>query len=75
MSKALNKRIADAFGLIYDQGDTGLEYMDRHVSLDEALMEHFYNDTVETLSKADRTRMALMLEEIVADMQQDLETF
>jgi len=49
--------------------------MDRHQALDEALMEHFYNDTVETLSKADKTRMAEMLEEIVADMGFDLESF
>ena len=75
MSKALNKRIADAFGTIYDQGDNGLEYMDRHVDLDEDLMEYFYNDQVETLSKADRTRMAEMLETIVADMQHDLECY
>jgi hypothetical protein len=72
MSKALNKRIADAFGTIYDQGDSGLDYMDRHSAVDHALMEHFYNDTVETLSLADRTRMAQMLEACVADMQQDL---
>jgi len=75
MSKALNKRIEDAFDTIYDQGDNGLEYMDRHQALDPALMEHFYNDTVETLSKADKTRMAEMLEEIVADMGFDLESF
>jgi hypothetical protein len=75
MSKALNKRIADAFGTIYDQGDNGLEYMDGHQALDEALMEHFYNDTVESLSKDDRKRMAEMLETIVADMQQDLDYY
>jgi len=75
MSKALNKRIADAFAAIYDQGDAGLDYMDRHAAVDPALMEHFYNDQVETLSLADRTRMADMLEACVADMQQDLETF
>jgi hypothetical protein len=74
MTKALNKRIADAFGAIYDQGDNGLDYMDRHVALDEALMQVFYDDQVETLSKADKLRMADMLEGIVADMQQDLET-
>jgi hypothetical protein len=74
MTKALNKRIADAFGEIYDQGDNGLDYMDRHVALDEALMQVFYDDQVETLSKADKLRMADMLEGIVADMQQDLET-
>ena len=75
MSKALNKRIADAFGKIYDRGDSGLDYMDKHVALDEALMEHFYNDTVETLSKADKTKMADMLETIADDMSFDLESF
>jgi hypothetical protein len=74
MTKALNKRIAYAFGAIYDRGDDGLEYMDKHVALDEALMEHFYNDTVETLSKADKTKMADMLESIVIDMEFDLES-
>ena len=74
MSKALNKRIADAFGKIYDRGDSGLDYMDKHVALDEALMEHFYNDTVETLSKADKTKMADMLETIADDMSFDLES-
>ena len=74
MSKALNKRIADAFGKIYDRGDSGLDYMDKHVALDEALMEYFYNDTVETLSKADKTKMADMLETIADDMSFDLES-
>jgi hypothetical protein len=73
MTKALNKRIADAFGKIYDKGDSGLDYMDKHVALDAVLMEHFYNDTVETLSKADKTKMADMLEIIVSDMEFDLE--
>ena len=75
MTKALNKRIADAFGAIYDRGDSGLDYMDRHEALDEALMEHFYNDTVDSLSKADKTKMADMLESIVNDMEFDLESF
>ena len=75
MTKALNKRIANAFGKIYDMGDDGLDYMDKHVALDEKLMEHFYNDTVETLSKADKTKMADMLESIVSDMEFDLESF
>ena len=73
MTKALNKRIADAFDKIYDMGDSGLDYMDKHCALDEALMEHFYNDTVETLSKADKTKMADMLETIADDMSFDLE--
>jgi len=73
MSKALNKRIGDAFLKICDRGDAGLDYMDRHSAVDHALMEHFYNDTVESLSLADRTRMALMLETCAADMDMDLE--
>lgn len=75
MTKALNKRISEAFGKIYDMGDSGLDYMDRHSALDEALMEHFYNDTVETLSKADKTKMADMLEEIANDAEFDIEQF
>ena len=75
MTKALNKRISEAFGKIYDMGDSGLDYMDKHCALDEALMEHFYNDTVETLSKADKTKMADMLEEIASDAEFDLEVF
>jgi hypothetical protein len=75
MTKALNKRISEAFGKIYDMGDSGLDYMDGHCALDETLMEHFYNDTVETLSKADKTKMAEMLEEIASDAEFDLEAF
>lgn len=72
MTKALNKRISKAFDAIYRKGDNGLDYMDKHCALDEELMEHFYNDTVETLNKEDKTRMAEMLEEIVSDMDFDL---
>jgi hypothetical protein len=75
MTKALNKRISEAYGKIYDMGDSGLDYMDKHSALDEALMEHFYNDTVETLSKADKTKMADMLEEIANDAEFDIEQF
>jgi len=73
MTKALNKRISKAFGKIYNMGDSGLDYMDRHSALDEALMQHFYDDTVETLSKADKTKMADMLEEIANDAEFDIE--
>ena len=75
MTKALNKRISEAYDKIYEMGDSGLDYLDRHSALDEALMEHFYNDTVETLSKADKTKMADMLEEIASDAEFDLEQF
>lgn len=69
MTKALNKRISEAFSVIYSKGDAGLEYMDGHEVLDEALMEFFYNDTVETLSKKDKERMAVMLEAIAGDIE------
>ena len=72
MSKALTKRIDKAYNAIYRMGDSGLDYMDGHCEMDQDLMEHFYNDTVETLSKADKTRMAEMLEEIASDMAFDL---
>jgi hypothetical protein len=72
MSKALNKRISKAFDTIYRMGDSGLDYMDGHCEMDQDLMQFFYDDAVETLSKADKTRMAEMLETIVSDMEFDL---
>jgi hypothetical protein len=75
MSKALNKRISKAFDKIYDMGDSGLDYMDRHCAMDEALMQYFYDDAVETLSKADKTKMAEMLEEIASDAEFDIEVY
>jgi hypothetical protein len=72
MSKALNKRISQAFDKIYSMGDNGLDYMDRHCEMDADLMQFFYDDAVDTLSKADKQRMADMLETVVADMEFDL---
>jgi hypothetical protein len=72
MSKALNKRISKAFDAIYRKGDTGLDYMDRHCELDADLMQHFYDDTLETLSKAELKTLAEQLETVVADMSFDL---
>jgi hypothetical protein len=72
MSKALNKRISKAYDKIYSKGDNGLDYMDRHVELDADLMEFFYNDTLDQLSKEQLTTLADQLETVVADMQFDL---
>jgi hypothetical protein len=72
MSKALNKRISKAFDTIYSKGDSGLDYMDSHCEMDADLMQFFYDDAVDTLSKADKQRMAEMLETVVADMDFDL---
>ena len=72
MSKALTKRIDKAYNAIYRKGDSGLDYMDSHAEMDQNLMEHFYNDTVDSLSKLEQTAMAVMLETIVSDMEFDL---
>ena len=72
MSKALNKRISKAYDKIYSMGDSGLDYMDGHWAIDQDLMQFFYDDAVETLSKEDKTKMAEMLEEIANDMACDL---
>ena len=73
--KTAIKRINKAFGLIYDMGDNGLEYMDRHVALDAALMQHFYDETLDKLTKAQLKLLAEQLEEVVADAEFDLEAF
>ena len=69
------KRINKAFATIYDMGDTGLDYMDKHSALDVALMQHFYNETLDTLSKAQLKLLAEQLEEVVADAEFDIEVF
>ena len=71
----IEKRIDVAYGKIYAMGDTGLDYMDGHVDMDQALMEHFYNDTVNTLSKAEQESLANILEQIASDAEFDLEAF
>ena len=74
MSKALNKRISKAFDKLYDMGDTGLDYMDKHSALDVALMQHFYDETLDTLSKAQLKLLAEQLEEVASDAEFDIET-
>ena len=73
MTKALNKRISKAFDKIYSRGDAGLDYMDGHVELDADLMQFFYDETLDTLSKAQLKTLAEQLETVVADMAFDLE--
>ena len=74
MTAALNKRISDAFGKIYDRGDDGLEYMDKHEQYIEGLMQDFYDDKLETLTKKQLTKLAVSLETIADDMEFDLES-
>jgi hypothetical protein len=69
------KRINKAFGKLYDMGDSGLDYMDKHSALDVALMQHFYDETLDTLTKAQLKQLAEQLEEVASDAEFDLETF
>ena len=73
---SFKQQISDAYGKIYDRGDAGLEYMDGHEAMNktmQALMEHFYNDTLDTLGNIQRFKLAKCLETIVDDMEEDLE--
>jgi hypothetical protein len=69
------KRINKAFAKIYAMGDSGLDYLDRHSAVDVALIQHFYDETLATLSKAQLKELAEQLEEVVADAAFDLEVY
>ena len=69
------KRINKAFASIYDMGDTGLDYLDRHGAVDVALVQHFYDETLDKLTKAELKLLAEQLEEVVADAAFDLEVY
>jgi hypothetical protein len=77
MSNALNTRITEAFAGLAEQTDIGsFGYMSGHPALDRTLLQNFYNDRVmltDTMSVADKTRLAEMLEKIAADMAADLQ--
>jgi len=73
---SLKQRISDAYGKIYNRGDNGLEYMDSHEAMDkptQALMEHFYNDTLNSQRPLLLLQLAKSLETIADDMEFDLE--
>ena len=72
MTKTI-KRIKKAFGSIYDMGDTGLDYLDRHTAVDAALIQHFYDETLDKLTPAELTQLAEQLEEVLADAEFDIE--
>jgi hypothetical protein len=73
--KTTIKRINKAFAKIYDMGDSGLDYMDKHTALDVALMQHFYDETLDTLTKAQLKQLAEQLEEVASDAEFDLELY
>jgi hypothetical protein len=56
-------------------GDTGLDYLDRHSAVDVALIQHFYDETLDKLTKAELKLLAEQLEEVVADAAFDLEVY
>jgi hypothetical protein len=67
------KRINKAYGRIYDLGDSGLDYLDRHDAVDAALIQHFYDETLDKLTPAELTQLAEQLEEVLADAEFDIE--
>jgi hypothetical protein len=69
------KRINKAFAKMYAMGDSGLDYLDRHSAVDVALIQHFYDETLATLSKAELKELAEQLEQVVADAAFDLEVY
>ena len=79
MSQALNTRVTEAFAYFAKQTAIGsFGYMSGHPALkpNRPLLQHFYNDRVmltDTMSVADKTRLADMLETIAADMEKDLQ--
>jgi hypothetical protein len=72
--KTTIKRINKAYGRIYDLGDTGLDYLDGHEANDVALMQHFYDETLDKLTKAELKLLADSLETIASDAEFDIET-
>jgi pyrroloquinoline quinone (PQQ) biosynthesis protein C len=66
------KRINKAFGKLYDLGDNGLDYLDRHEAVDVALIQHFYDETLDTLTKAELKELAEQLETVVSDAEFDI---
>jgi hypothetical protein len=66
------KRINKAFASIYDMGDTGLDYLDRHTAVDVALIQHFYDETLDKLTPAELKLLAEQLEEVASDAAFDI---
>ena len=79
MTNVYVRIICDSFSRIYDMGDSGLDYMDRHVALTsdnmQKLMSHVYNDTLYSLTAVELSALASALQTVVADAEFDLETF
>lgn len=69
------KRINKAFASIYAMGDSGLDYLDKHSAVDVALIQHFYDETLDKLTKAELKLLAEQLEEVASDAEFDIEMY
>jgi hypothetical protein len=69
------KRISKAFDKLYAMGDSGLDYLDRHSAVDAALIQHFYDETLDKLTKAELKLLAEQLEEVASDAEFDVEQY
>jgi predicted nucleotidyltransferase len=69
------KRINKAFAKLYDMGDAGLDYLDRHEAVDVALIQHFYDETLNKLSATELNLLAEQLEQVLADAEFDIEVY
>jgi predicted nucleotidyltransferase len=69
------KRINKAFAKLYAMGDAGLDYLDRHEAVDVALIQHFYDETLNKLSATELKLLAEQLEQVLADAEFDIEVY
>jgi hypothetical protein len=63
--------IANCYSRIYELGDAGLNYLDQHPLYNDTLMQHVYNDTVDTLTAQKILKLANMLAEIAESAEAD----
>jgi hypothetical protein len=79
MSNVYKRIIINCYSKIYALGDAGLDYMDRHEAMLaddlDVLMQHVYNDELDTVSTDKLRALADALQVVVYDAEFDLESF
>jgi len=75
MANLYKRIIINCYGKIYALGDAGLDYLDRHAAYNDSLMQHVYNDSLDTLTSEQLRELADLLNVIVCDAEFDLESF
>jgi hypothetical protein len=77
MANLYKRIIINCYGKIYALGDAGLDYMDRHEAMLaddlDVLMQHVYNDELDTVSTDKLRALADALQVVVYDAEFDLE--